>query len=252
MNFTQPKSKHHTSQGGTKNKHQVETHGVDKGGTKNKGDLHANLKLLEKASFQTFFREHGLREEEILGDGNCFFSACAQQEIWLEKISSKDFKVVDLDYRQRLSWDMRQDVCDFMRDAGDDYSCLFVSKSHTADLFSSSARSFDEYILKMRRPLDHADEMVVAAVARQRKHDIQVYKYDDEVDGIRMILYPKDPTSQDGQDTAMNQDPNCDLLGTPDTVRIVYYAHQLAKDGHYNSIIADKVCERSLDPSPLD
>ena len=234
MNFTQPKSKRHASQGDTKKK----------------GDLYANLKLLEKAAFQKFFREHGLREEEILGDGNCFFSACAQQAIWLEKISSKDFKVVDLDYRQRLSWEMRQDVCDFMRDAGD-YSSLFGSNSHTADLFSSSARSLDEYIFKMRQPCEYADEMVVAAVARQRERDIQVYKY-DENSGIRMILYRKDPTSQDGQDTEMNQDPNCDLLGTPDTVRIVYYAHQLAKDGHYNSIIADKVCERSLDPSPLD
>ena len=138
-----------------------------------------------------------------------------------------------------------------MRDGGD-YSCLFGSKSNTDDLFFSSARNLGEYLFKMRQPCSYADELVVAAVARQRKHDIQVYKYDDEVDGIRMILYPKDPTSQDGQDTAMNQDPNCDLLGTPDTVRIVYYAHQLVKDGHYNSIIADKVCERSLDPSPLD
>ena len=230
MNFTQPKSKR---------------------GTKKKGDLHANLKVLEKAAFQRFFREHGLREEEILGDGNCFFSACAQQEIWLEKISSKDFKVVDLDYRQRLSWDMRQDVCDFMRDAGD-YSRFFVSKSHTADLFSSSARSLDEYILKMRQPCDHADEMVVAAVARQREHDIQVYKYDDEVDGIRMFQYRKDPTSQDGQDTQINQVPNLEMLARPDTIRCVFYAHQDDGPGHYNSIIANTVCERSLDPSPLD
>lgn len=233
MNFTQPESKHHTSQGGTKNK----------------VDL-LKLKPLEKAAFQKFFREHGLREEEIFGDGNCFFSACAQQEIWLEKISTKEYTLVDLDYRQILSQQMRQDVCDFMKQAGD-YSSLFGSNSHTDDLFSSSAKSLDEYIFKMRQPCEYADEMVVAAVARQRERDIQVYKYDKNA-GIRMFLYRKEPTSQDGQDTEINQVPNLHMLARPDTIRCVFYAHQHDGLGHYNSIIANTVCERSLDPSPLD
>ena len=234
MNFTQPESKRHTSQGGTKNK----------------VDLHTKLKPLERAAFQKFFREHGLREEVIFGDGNCFFSTCAQQEIWLEKIATKQYTFIDQDCRDKASQQIRQDVCDFMKQAGD-YSTLFAANSHTDDLFASSAKSLDEFICRMREPREHADELVVAAVARQRERDIQVYKYDKNT-GIRMVLYRKDPKAQDGQNTEMNQIPNCDMLARPDTVRCVFYAHQHDGVGHYNSIIANKVCERSLDPSPLD
>jgi hypothetical protein len=96
----------------------------------------------------------------------------------------------------------------------------------------------------------HADGMVVKAVAKLRTVDIQVYKFDD-TDGIVVNVFSGVPAAkgQDDQDVAVDQDVTTELLEKPTTLRVAYYAHQRPYgNGHYNCIIAQKVCERSLDP----
>jgi len=220
------------------------------GASSSKQHPSARQEAPERCAFQCFFRDYFMREHKIPGDGNCFFVSVAHATIMQKKIETLDQTAIDNDFREALSHEIRLEAVQYMKSNEDEFAPWFGTGGKQDDLYSSSASTFADYLTRMRDFSAHADGMVVKAVAKLRTVDIQVYKFDD-TDGIVVNVFSGVPAAkgQDDQDVGVDQDVTTELLETPNTLRVAYYAHQQPYgNGHYNCIIAQKVCERSLDP----
>ena len=110
----------------------------------------------------------------------------------------------------------------------DEFAPWFEPGGKQDDLHSSSADTFADYLTGMREFSAYTDNLVVKAVAKHRKVDIQVYKFND-TKGIFVNVFSGVPAGkgQDGQDVCVDQDVTTELLEKPTTLlRIMHTSHR--------------------------
>ena len=114
-------------------------------------------------------------------------------------------------------------------------------------------RTVKEWCTFMGQPMEYGDNILPQAISLYLKKPVQVFSYDSKDDTIYMQTIAcgnlsKEETMEVSSD---RRRPQVSDFVDADTLRLVYQQHQFIDAGHYNCIISNKVCARSLGAHPL-
>ncbi len=99
------------------------------------------------------------------------------------------------------------------------------------------------------QPTEYGDNILLQAIALHLKKPVQVFSYDSKDETVYMQtiacgILSKEETMEASSDRYR---PRVSDFQDDDTLRIAYQQHQFHGVSHYNYIISNKVCTRSLD-----
>ena len=105
----------------------------------------------------------------------------------------------------------------------------------------------------MGQPTEYGDNILLHAIALHLKKPVQVFSHDSKDDTVYMQtmvcgILSKEETMEVSSD---RRRPQVSDFQDDDTLRLAYQQHQFHGATHYNCIISNKVCTRSLDSYPL-
>ena len=114
-------------------------------------------------------------------------------------------------------------------------------------------RTVKEWSTFMGQPTEYGDNILAQSIVLHLKNPVQVFSYDlkDETVYMQTIacgILSKEETIEASSD---RRRPQVSDFQYDDTLRLAYQQHQFHGASHYNCIISNQVCTRSLGACPI-
>jgi OTU-like cysteine protease len=212
----------------------------------------AKLQQLELRGFAGLCQEFEMLRENVKGDGNCMPSSVAQGMLWCDHILRDEGGKLRRTDREELSLSIRTEAVEWCLQNSADFKDFFVfdatSKGDTGPQDGVRGKSALEWSVSMKNPGIFGDDLLLQCIARKLEKKIQVFYYDKKSNGMRMkILFSRELTKEESARLQPTENkPRASDFEDDSILRLALTQHQCQGSAHYENIIANKVCERSI------
>ena len=212
----------------------------------------AKLQQLELQAFAGFCQEFEMFRETVKGDGNCMPSSVAQATLWCDHIrGDEDGKLMRTD-REELSLSIRTEAVEWCVQHSAEFKDFFVfddtSKGDTGPQDGVRGKSVLQWSGPMKQKEIYGDDLLLQCIARKLEKKIQVFYFDKATNEMRMkILFSRELSKEESARLQQTDDkPRASDFEDDSILRLALTQHQHQGSAHYQNIIANKVCERSI------
>jgi hypothetical protein len=158
--------------------------------------------------------------------------------------------------REARAKEIRQGAVAYLEQHAEYFEGFLVTEKRAHQLGALEGerqRTVKEWCTFMGQPTEYGDNILLQAIALHLKKPVQVFSYDSKDETVYMQtiacgILSKEETIEASSD---RRRPQVSDFEDADTLRLVYQQHQFIDAGHYNCIISNKVCARSLGARPL-
>jgi hypothetical protein len=212
----------------------------------------AKLPQLELQAFAGFSQEFGMFREKVPGDGNCMPSSVAQATLWEDHIRGDEGGKLRRTDREKLSLSIRTEAVEWCVAHSAEFKDFFVfddtSQGDTGPQDGVRGKSVLQWSGLMKDKGIYGDDLLLQAIARKLEKKIQVFYYDKATNEMRMKILFSRELSKEESDTLQQTDdkPRASDFDDDSILRLALTQHQHQGSAHYENIIANKVCERSI------
>ena len=221
------------------------------------GSSGVNLGKLELEAFEGLCQKFEMFREPVPGDGNCMPSSAAQGMLWQDHISRGESGQLRTTDRELRSKTIRKEAVKYAVDHAADFQSFFVSdpksRGDTGPQDGVRGKSPMDWSGPMLKSGTYGDDLLLQCIAFHLKKDIQVFSFHKDTKTMRMkTIYG---VIRSKEDSAKLE--STDLLPTGShfedktVLRLTHLQHQHGVQAHYDCLIANQVCERSLGACPL-
>jgi hypothetical protein len=154
--------------------------------------------------------------------------------------------------REELSFSIRTEAVKWCLQNSAQFKDFFVfdakSKGDTGPQDGVRGKSVLQWSGPMKHKGIYGDDLLLQCIARKLEKKIQVFYYDEATNAIRMkILFSRELTQEESARLQQTDDKSRALDFEDDSIlRLAFTQHQFPGSAHYENIIANKVCERSI------
>jgi hypothetical protein len=158
--------------------------------------------------------------------------------------------------REARAKEIRQGAVAYLEQHAEDFEGFLVTEKRAHQLGALEGerqRTVKEWCTFMGQPTEYGDNILLQAIALHLKKPVQVFSYDSKDETVYMQtivcgILSKEETIEASSD---RRRPQVSDFQDDDTLRLAYQQHQFHGAAHYNCIISNKVCTRSLGACPL-
>jgi hypothetical protein len=210
------------------------------------------LQQLELEAFGGWSQEFEMLREHVKGDGNCMPSSVAQGMLRCVDILGDEGGKLTTTNREELSFIIRKEAVEWCVQHSAEFKHFFVfdatSKGDTGPQDGVRGKSALEWSTLMKNKGIYGDDLLLQCIARKLEKKIQVFYYDEATNAIRMkILFSRELSLEESARLQKTEDkPRASDFEDDSILRLALTQHQLQGSAHYENIIANKVCERSI------
>lgn len=216
-----------------------------------------NLGNQELETFEEFCVEFDMFREPVPGNGSCMPSSVAQGMLWQDHISGRKTGQFQRKDREQLSETIRKDVVTYAVEHSEDFQAFFVSdpksRGDTGPQDGVRGKSPKDWSVPMLKSGTYGDDLLLQCIAFHLEKEIQVFSFDKDTNTMRMKTIYDVMRSKEESATSQNTDrrPTVSDFEENTVLRLTHFQHQHHGAAHYDCLITNKVCERSLGACPL-
>jgi hypothetical protein len=158
--------------------------------------------------------------------------------------------------REARAKEIRQGAVAYVEQHAEDFQDFLVTEQRSKELDALEGerqRTVKEWCTRMGEPKEQGDNILLRAIALHLKRPVQVFSYDSKDDTIYMqtIACGNLSTEETMEVSSDRRRPQVSDFQDDDALRLAYQQQQFHGASHYNCIISNKVCARSLGARPL-